>query len=63
MEKYFSEKVLRLRVGKGEDGMSAGTKDSSGPLEGVVAVKTPEGVAVKNVPLLIIQSVEGRTWR
>ena len=26
---------------------------SSGPLEGVVAVRTPDGVAVRNVPLLI----------
>jgi len=26
---------------------------SSGPLEGVVAVRTPDGVAVRNVPLVV----------
>lgn len=37
---------------------------SSGPLEGVVAVRTPDGVAVRNVPLvvsLIRTRVRGRT--
>jgi hypothetical protein len=52
-EKYFSECDWRVKVGNGEvgEGVSEGTKDSSGPREGVVAVNTPEGDAVKNVPL------------
>ena len=40
-------------MGKGDDDDVArvGTKDSRGPRDGVVALNTPDGVAVKNVPL------------
>lgn len=50
---YFSEWVWRENKGNVEDEerLREGMKDSSGPREGVVALSTPEGVAVRNVPL------------
>jgi hypothetical protein len=40
-------------VGKGSSSVwvIVGIKDSSGPREGVVAVKVPDGLAVRKVPL------------
>ena len=53
MERYFSEFVRNEQMGKREEEevTSRGVKASSGPREGVVALRLPDGVAVKNVPL------------
>jgi hypothetical protein len=61
-DKNVSEFVLRYSVGKGDDeeddgsddeegNMKEGTKASSGPRDGVVADRTPEGGADRKVPL------------
>lgn len=58
IDRYFSDEVFKDATGNGdeedeEEGLTRkGVNASSGPLEGVEAVKLPEGVAVKNVPLL-----------
>lgn len=58
IDRYFSDEVFRDATGNGdeeeeeEEGLTRrGVNASSGPREGVEAVKLPEGVAVKNVPL------------
>lgn len=56
MDRYLSEEVFSEVIGNGygddADGLRRrGVNASSGPLEGVEAVRFPEGVAVKNVPL------------
>ena len=67
-DRYFSECVWSEKVGKTEleDGERTGTKDSSGPREGVVALSTPDGAAVKNVPLPHLRQSEcslRKAWR
>lgn len=54
-DKYFSELVWRAYVGKVELDepalVGSGLNASRGPREGVVAVREPDGWAVKKVPL------------
>ena len=51
-ERYFSELVEREKDGKGDEDVDGiGLNASSGPRDGVIAVKTPEGEAVRKVPL------------
>ena len=51
-ERYFSLWVFNDKPGKrDEEEVKMGTKDSSWPRDGVVAVSVPDGVAVRKVPL------------
>ena len=51
-ERYFSDWVRIEQIGKRDDDLvRSGVNASRGPLDGVVAVRLPEGVAVRNVPL------------
>jgi hypothetical protein len=58
-ERYLSDCVLIEHVGNKEDLDKSGVNASRGPREGVVAVRFPEGVAVRNVPLIVSLPKEG----
>ena len=51
-ERYFSDWVRIEQIGKRDDDLvRSGVNASRGPRDGVVAVRLPDGVAVRNVPL------------